>query len=639
MTPRLAYKLAGCCLAILPALAQAPGLANVNTQLRAQETKDSQLMWWLHEVTDVYGPRLTGSPGLRAAQDFAVGQMVKWGFSNVHLEAWNFNHPGWQNWDLEANSVSPFQQPLNVRAVSWTPGTNGPVQGPVLVVEPPQPPAGAGRGARGGGGRGGGGRGGGMTAEQLAAIENPGTAPPPMPAATPSENKPVAQADLDAYLASIKDKVRGAIIFYGPHVQVPENFVPAPLRRAEDSWSQPGGRGGRGGPAAAAGRGARGGAAPDGLTAVEIAQQVSKFLIENGALVKVTDSGRAYGVIAQQSSAGYNENPNNPNLPSLLMGNEDYGRIYRTATIDHIPVVLRINIHNEFYPTGRTVYNVVGELPGADKADEVVMSGGHFDSWNPATGATDNAAGGSVAVEALRLIHTLNLPHRRTIRVALWSGEEEGLYGSIAYVAQHFGSAENPKPEWFKLDAYLNLDDGTGKPRGAGVFGPPEAAALVQTAMGNFKDWGFYHVNPTLGRQTGGTDSTSFNNAGLPGVGYSQDPFDYNTYTHHTNFDTYERIYEPDMREAAVEEALTLYALANADQMVPRCSVATMPAPPAGRGGAGRGGGNLPVTPVAEFMLPAGVTAPERPNPCTAAPPVQAAPVSWPAGSTPGQQR
>jgi carboxypeptidase Q len=312
------------------------------------------------------------------------------------------------------------------------------------------------------------------------------------------------------------------------------------------------------------------------------------------------------------------------------MGNEDYGRIYRTSTIDHIPVVLRVNIHNEFYPTGRTVYNVVGELPGTDKADEVVMAGGHFDSWNPATGATDNAAGGSVAVEALRLVHTLNLPHRRTIRVALWSGEEEGLYGSIAYVAQHFGSAENPKPEWFKLDAYLNLDDGTGKPRAASVFGPPEAAAMVQTAMDNFKDWGFYRVNPTVGRATGGTDSTSFNNAGLPGVGYSQDPFDYNTYTHHTSFDTYERIFEPDMREAAVEEALTLYALSNTDQMLPRCSAATMPAPPAGRGGGAGRGGNVPVTPVAEFMLPPGVTAPERPNPCTAAPPAQAAPVSWP---------
>ena len=701
MILRSTFAFTACSLAILPVVAQAPGLGSINTQLREQETKDSQLMWFLHEVTDVYGPRLTGSPGLRTAQDFAVGQMVKWGFSNVHLEAWNFNHPGWQNWDLEANVVSPFQQPLNVRAVAWTPGTNGQVQGPVLVVEPPQPPpaAAAGGGGRGGGGRGGGGRGGGLTAEQLAAIQNPGTAPPPMPVVTPIERKPVTQADLDAYLASIKDKVRGAIVFYGPHVEVAENFVPAPLRRAEDTYTQPAGRGGGGGgrgrggaaaaapagtpaaadtpatadtPAAAAGgrgrggrngRGGAGGAAPEGLTAAEITQQVNKFLIDNGALVKVTDAGRAYGVIAQQSNAGYNENPNSPNLPSLLMGNEDYGRIYRTATIDHIPVVLRINIHNEFYPSGRTVYNVVGELPGTDKADEVVMNGGHFDSWNPATGATDNAAGGAVAVEALRLIQTLNLPHRRTLRVALWSGEEEGLYGSIAYVAQHFGSAENPKPEWFKLDAYLNLDDGTGKPRGASVFGPPEAASMVQTAMDNFKDWGFYRVNPTLGRNTGGTDSTSFNNAGLPGVGYNQDPFDYNTYTHHTNFDTYERIYEPDMREAAVEEALSLYALANADQMVPRCSVATMPPPPAGRGGGGRGAanapagnatapagnvpatpagrgggrGNVPVTPVAAFALPAGVTAPERPNPCVAAPPTQAAPVSWPSANAAAQ--
>ena len=172
MTPKLAYRIAACSLVLLPALAQAPGLADVNTQLRAQETKDSQLMWWLHEVTDVYGPRLTGSPGLRAAQDFAVGQMVKWGFSNVHLEAWNFNHPGWQNWDLQANAVSPFQQPLNVRAVSWTPGTNGPVQGAVLVVEPPQRPHRAPE--RGGAGpRGGFGRGGGLTPEQLAVIEEP----------------------------------------------------------------------------------------------------------------------------------------------------------------------------------------------------------------------------------------------------------------------------------------------------------------------------------------------------------------------------------------------------------------------------------------------------------------------------------
>ena len=440
--------LAACCILTGPARAQAPGLPDVNTQLRARETSDSQLMYWLHEVTDVYGPRLTGSPGLKTAEDFAVKQMTTWGFSNVHLEAWNFNHPGWQNYDLEANTLSPFQQPLNVRAVAWTPGTRGAVQGPVLVVEPPQPPPVA-FGGRGGGfaGRGAGG----PTPEELAAIQSAGSAPPPMPAATPVVNKPVTQAMLDAYLATIKDKVRGAIVFYGPHVQVPENFVPAPLRRTDDSWAQPAGR--RGGPPpSAAGRNAP--APAEGLTVAEITGQVSKFLIANGALAKVTDSGRAYGIVLQQSSAGFNENPNSPNLPTLVMGNEDYGRIYRTSTMDHIPVVLRLNIRNEFYPAGRTVYNVVGELPGTDKSDEVVMAGGHFDSWNPATGATDNAAGGSVAVEALRLLQTLKLPHRRTIRVALWSGEEEGLYGSLAYVAQHFGSAENPKPEWFKLDAY-----------------------------------------------------------------------------------------------------------------------------------------------------------------------------------------
>jgi len=625
MTRRSILTIAVGFLIALPAVAQAPGLSDVNSQLRMQETTDSKLMWWLHEVTDVYGPRLTGSPGLRAAQNFAVDQMKKWGFTNVHLEAWNFNHPGWQNWELEANTVTPFQQPLNVRAVSWTPGTIGPVQARVVVIEPPQPPPPVGRGGAGFGGRTEG-----PTPEQLKVIQNPGTSPPPMPVATPNENKPVTQASLDAYLASIKAKVRGAIIFYGPHVEVPENFVPAPLRRSDESWAQPAGRRG--------GFPQRGAVAPaEGLTAAEINGQVNKFLIANGALVKVIDSGRPYGIILQQSTAGYNQNPNSPNLPTLVMGNEDYGRIYRTTTIDHKTVTLHLNIKNRFYPEGRTVYNVVGELPGTDKADEVVMAGGHFDSWNPATGATDNAAGGSVAVEALRLIQTLKLPHRRTIRVALWSGEEEGLYGSIAYVAQHFGSAENPKPEWFKLDAYLNLDDGTGKPRAASVFGPPEAAAMVATSMDKFKDWGFNSVSPTVGRQTGGTDSTSFNNAGLPGVGYSQDPFDYNTYTHHTSFDTYERIYEPDMREAAVEEALTLYSLANTEKMVPRCSAATMPPPPAPRVGGPQPAANVPVTPVQEFMLPAGVTAPERPNPCTAAPPAQAAPVSWPTGTTPAK--
>jgi hypothetical protein len=583
------------CLLGLVGFAQAPDLASMNTRLRAEETSNSKVMWIIHEITDVHGPRLTGSPGLRAAQDWAVATMKSWGLQNVKLEPWNFNHPGWQNHELEANVLEPFQQPLNVRAVSWTPGTKGTVTGTVLVVEAPVPPAGAGRGgARGG-------FGGGPSAADLAAIAQAGTSGAPMPPPAAPSTKPVTQADLDAYLASIKSKVRGAIVFYGPHVEVAENFEPAALRRPDETWQQAGGGRGRGGFPQRGGGPAR----EEGLTAAQIAQQVNRFLVDNGALVKVSDSGRAYGIIVQQSASGYNENPDNPNLPSLVMGNEDYGRIYRTVTIDHLPVTVRINIKNDFYPEGKTVYNVTGEIPGTDKADEVVMLGGHFDSWNPATGATDNGAGSSMALEAIRLLKTVGAKPRRTIRVALWSGEEEGLYGSIAYVEQHFGSAENPKPEWFKFNGYLNIDSGTGKPRGASVFGPPEAAGQVQEAMSFFKDWGFYHVNPTLGRATGGTDSTSFNNAGLPGIGYSQDPFDYGSYTHHTSFDTYERIFEPDMREAAVEEALTAYALASADQMLPRCSAATMPPPPpepAPRAGAVPS--KAPVTPVREFFGP-----------------------------------
>src|SRR4029079_13731429 len=130
-------------------------------------------------------------------------------------------------------------------------------------------------------------------------------------------------------------------------------------------------------------------------------------------------------------------------------------------------------------------------------------------------------AGSAIALEAIRLLSAVGAKPRRTIRVALWSGEEEGLYGSLAYVAEHFGSAENPKPELFKFNGYLNIDDGTGKPRAASVFGPPETAKMVQDTMDFFIDWGFHHVTPTLGRNTGGTDSTSFNNAGLPGIGYS----------------------------------------------------------------------------------------------------------------------
>jgi Zn-dependent M28 family amino/carboxypeptidase len=211
------------------------------------------------------------------------------------------------------------------------------------------------------------------------------------------------------------------------------------------------------------------------------------------------------------------------------------------------------------------------------------MLGGHLDSWHSATGATDNAIGSSIMMEAARLIQALGLKPRRTIRVALWSGEEEGLLGSLAYVKEHFGTAENPKPEWAKLDCYFNVDTGTGRIRGAGIFGPPEAAAVLRPVMMQFAEWGVAGVSNTNSRQTGGTDSTSFNNAGLPGVGMSQDPIEYNSMTHHTNLDTYERIIPDDVQKAATIVAAAVWHVANRDQMVPRFSKQDMPPPVAAR--------------------------------------------------------
>ena len=163
--------------------------------------------------------------------------------------------------------------------------------------------------------------------------------------------------------------------------------------------------------------------------------------------------------------------------------------------------------------------------------------------------------------------------------VALWSGEEEGLLGSLAYVKQHFGTAENPKPEWSKLDCYFNVDTGTGRLRGAGIFGPPDAAAVLRPVLAQFTDWGVFGASTTTSRGIGGTDSTSFNNAGLPGVGFSQDPIEYNTLTHHTNLDTYERIIPDDVQKAAAIVAAAVWHVANRDEMVPRFNKETMPPP------------------------------------------------------------
>jgi len=259
--------------------------------------------------------------------------------------------------------------------------------------------------------------------------------------------------------------------------------------------------------------------------------------------------------------------------------NEDYGRISRLLA-GRASVELEFDIVNRTYPEGRTSYNVIAEIPGTDKADEVVMLGGHLDSWHAGTGATDNAIGCAVMMEAVRILQALGLKPRRTIRIALWSGEEQGLLGSQAYVKQHFGSFEAPKPESTKFAGYLNIDSGTGRARGMTVFGPPAAGAIVRDAIAPFKDLGVLGATTTRSRRRGGSDHTSFNEAGLPGIGVQQDPIEYGTYTWHTNLDTYERIVEEDAKTSAIVIAAATYHLAMRDEPLPRFTKEEMPPTP-----------------------------------------------------------
>jgi carboxypeptidase Q len=269
-------------------------------------------------------------------------------------------------------------------------------------------------------------------------------------------------------------------------------------------------------------------------------------------------------------------------VPTVVLRNEDFGRIERLLA-DGEDVRLEFNIVNRDYPEGKTTYNVVADIPGSDKADEIVMLGGHLDSWPAATGATDNATGASIMMEAARMIQALGLKPRRTIRVALWSAEEQGLLGSAAYVKQHFGTFEDPKPEFAKFDCYFNIDSGTGRLRGASIFGPPEAAAALRTALEPFADLGVAGALSTASRATGGTDSTTFNAAGLAGVGMQQDPIEYNSTTWHTNLDTYERVVPEDVKSAATVTAAAVWHVANRAEMLPRFNKETMPAPVAAR--------------------------------------------------------
>ncbi len=507
--------------------------ADINERIRKEEMENSQIMRTLHFLSDVYGPRLTGSPNHKAAADWAVKQMTTWGFDNAHLEPWNFNHPGWLNERASGFMTAPINDTLTFEVLAWTPSTGGAVSGQAFqLIVPTQPSK-----------------------------------------EDPKVNLNPTQAELNAYFDGIKSQIKGRMILIGKPAIIPVNFEP-PNKRLDDetlrkrldpnapqTFPTP-----RPTPAPREGQ----------LNGQQINEQLDKFLVDNGAAVRINDAGREHGQIRAFNNRTFDLSKT---VPTVVLRNEDFGRIARLLA-DGTTVSLEFDIRNKSFPEGATSYNTIGEINGSDKKDEVIMLGGHLDSWHAATGATDNAIGCAIMLEAARILKTLGVKPRRTIRVALWSGEEEGLLGSQAYVKEHFGSAENPKPDFEKFGGYFNIDSGTGKPRAMTVFGPPEAGNILRDILKPFADLGVVGAINTKSRGLGGSDNTSFNQAGLPGIGSLQDPIEYGSHTWHTNLDTYERIVEDDVKKAAVVLAASVYALSMRDEMLPRLPKSEMPALP-----------------------------------------------------------
>jgi hypothetical protein len=514
-------------LVCLPVLAQTSASnSDLLARIRKEENEHSQIMKTMHMLADVYGPRLTGSPNHKNAADWAIKQMQSWGLENAHLEPWDFGHPGWLNERLTAHIISPVKDPLVCEVLSWTPSTKGTVQ---------------------------------AKAYQLFLPERP------------------TQDQLTAFLAREKTRVRGRIVLAGKQTIVPISLNPPAKRLTNEQAEQRFGPNPHPSPQPSPTPTPAAANAPRPLTNRQLDEQLDTFLKDNGALIRVNDAGREFRQIRAFNNRTFDVDKA---LPTVVMSNEDYGRISRILA-DRTDVVLEFNIVNRVYPEGTTSYNTIAEIPGTDKADEVIMLGGHLDSWHAATGATDNAIGCAIMMEAARILKTLGLQPRRTIRVALWSGEEEGLLGSIGYVKQHFGSFEDPKPGYEKFGGYFNIDSGTGHVRGASVFGPAEGANIMRDILAPFKDDGVAGAIASRSRALGGSDNTSFSQAGLPGIGLGQDPIEYFNYTWHTNLDTYERILEDDVKKDATIVAWAIYQLATRDDLLPRYTKDAMPPKPA----------------------------------------------------------
>jgi carboxypeptidase Q len=480
-------------------------------KIREEGLNHSQVMKTAFYLTDVAGPRLSGSPGLKNAQNWALKELQGYGLVNGKLEPWGKFGKGWQVNKNYAAITVPYYHAIIAIPKAWTSSTKGAIKGDVVLVK----------------------------------------------------------IDTLTDMAKYKGKLAGKIVVFDAANPLVRSKTPDLSRYTDEELAKmasatappAGGRGPRtGNPQMETFMAAR-------RKALAMRGAINTFLQQEGAGLILSQGRGTDGTVFTTNGASYADTAKAA-LPELETSGEDYLRIVRLLRAGQ-KVQMEADVQTQFYSDDMQGYNVIAEIPGTDKKlkEEVVMLGGHFDSWHAGTGATDNAAGSAVMMEAMRILKTIGFKPKRTIRIALWSSEEQGLFGSRGYVAAHFGKKDSLKKEQSKLSAYYNLDNGTGKIRGIYLQGNAAVGPIFQSWLDPFKDLGASTVTIS---NTGGTDHQSFDAVNIPGFQFIQEGMDYNTRTHHSNQDTYDRLVEDDLKQAATIVASFVYNTAQRAEMLPR---------------------------------------------------------------------
>ena len=503
----LPFTLATALLLLLPgaAGAQEPVDASTVARIKDEALQHSQVMETMSWLTDVYGPRLANSPNIRKAADWAQGQLTSWGMANVKLESFTNFGRGWENVRLTFVAVSPQPFPIIAYPRAWSPGTDGPVSGDAVLVQLDSAP------------------------------------------------------DFEKY----RGKLRGKFVLLGAPRATPENAINAPMRYSDSSLAsiaEP-----------AAPNPARQGLPRPPLNPATFPFPAARYAFlasEQVAAVLLPARGQEGTVFTDNGFPRGADAPAQP--PTLHVAIEHFGRLARLAA-KGLPVTLELDMRNRFTDVDANSFNVIAEIPGTDPKlkHEVVMLGAHFDSWHAGTGATDNGAGSAVMMEAVRILKALGVKPRRTIRIALWGAEEQGLIGSRNFVRQHFrDSLSAPdKPEAGQLAGYFNVDNGSGKIRGVYLQGNDAVRPVFDAWMEPFKGMGMTTLSS---RNTGGTDHLAFDAVGIPGFQFIQDPLQYDTRTHHSNQDVYEQVQPEDMKFNAAVVASFVWQAAQRSEKLPR---------------------------------------------------------------------